>query len=97
MKLLTFLIGARLASGYAIAVAPEGCKVMKGDDGWPAESVWEEELSNVVETPAYGEEIHPDYFVEAASVEDVQKAVNFGAKYNVRFSVINSGHDFNGR
>ncbi|KAF2177939.1 FAD-binding domain-containing protein [Zopfia rhizophila CBS 207.26] len=37
------------------------------------------------------------YVVNATSADDVAKAVKFAAKYNLRFRVKNSGHDYTGR
>ncbi|KAF2000341.1 FAD-binding domain-containing protein [Amniculicola lignicola CBS 123094] len=37
------------------------------------------------------------YVVNASSVEDIQKAVKFAAKYNLRFRVKNTGHCYTGR
>ncbi|KAK3361893.1 hypothetical protein B0T24DRAFT_690417 [Lasiosphaeria ovina] len=39
----------------------------------------------------------PEYVVNAASVKDVQVAVNFARNKNVRLVIKNTGHDFGGR
>jgi FAD/FMN-containing dehydrogenase len=39
----------------------------------------------------------PELYVNARSVEDVQKSVNFARGKNLRFVVKNSGHDYVGR
>jgi hypothetical protein len=39
----------------------------------------------------------PELYVDARSVEDVQKTVNFARERNLRFVVKNSGHDYVGR
>jgi FAD/FMN-containing dehydrogenase len=39
----------------------------------------------------------PSYVVNATSTDDVQAAVKFAARYNLRLRVKNSGHDYSGR
>ncbi|KAJ0425698.1 hypothetical protein BJY00DRAFT_298348 [Aspergillus carlsbadensis] len=39
----------------------------------------------------------PELYVDARSVEDVQKTINFARQRNLRFVVKNSGHDYVGR
>lgn len=39
----------------------------------------------------------PSYVIDAANVADVQIAVNFARRTNIRFVIKNTGHDFNGQ
>jgi FAD/FMN-containing dehydrogenase len=39
----------------------------------------------------------PDYRFTATTVADVEKAVQFVTKYNLRLTIINTGHDYQGR
>ena len=74
------------------------CKVITGDKDWPADDVWKKEIPGVEKSPALsGNTTRPDWVINAKGPSDVQAAVSFAAKYNVRVSVINSGHDFLGR
>jgi FAD/FMN-containing dehydrogenase len=40
---------------------------------------------------------HATYRLDATNVQDVIDAVKFASKHGIRFSVLNSGHDFHGR
>jgi FAD/FMN-containing dehydrogenase len=78
------------------------CKVLSGDAAWPSLQVWTTELPGV--TPIEKEQSsdltahrRPDYQLIATKVEQVQSAIKFTAKYNIRLSIINSGVDFLGR
>jgi FAD binding domain len=76
--------------------APAHCKKLPTDADWPLPEIWKAELKGVdVLMP---EELkHPQYVYEAKTVQHIQNAVKFAAKYNIRLSIINSGHDFLGR
>lgn len=39
---------------------------------------------------------HPQYRLEATNVQDVIAAVKFAKEHNIRISILNSGHDFQG-
>jgi len=88
-----------LASAVAAApFAPVGCKKLPGDADWPSAEAWKTELKGAEARGAQKKNwTAPDYTVEASEVEHVQQAVRFAARYNVRISIINSGHDFIGR
>lgn len=94
-----FYAAVLLNAVFTYAQAPEAaCKVIPGDKDWPTDQVWTKEIPGVVKSdPVRGKITRPDWVVNAKSVEDVQAAVNFAAKHNVRVSIINSGHDFLGR
>jgi FAD/FMN-containing dehydrogenase len=89
-----FSVGEVLTS----ADTPEGCKKLANDRSWPAPDVWIKEIPGVVprSTPR-NQQKHPDYRITAKNAEDVQRAIRFASKYNVRVSIINSGHDYMGR
>jgi hypothetical protein len=105
MGVLSLLLTAlHLTTAFAWEVplqgspAPAGCKVMPGDSNWPALDVWTRELPGVVETgPKDANSTRPDYEFAAMTPADVQTAIKFATKYNVRFVIINSGSDFLGR
>jgi hypothetical protein len=75
--------------------APSGCKLLLSDKGWPADDVWKTAFPGVFKKLKGTE--GPDFMVQAKTVEDVQKAVNFAREHNVRLSIITTGHDFHGR
>lgn len=95
---LSASIVASLLGVVALATpAPEGCKKLPIDPDWPLESVWNTELKGNEPHGPQKNWTAPDYTYEASRVTHVQTAVQFAAKYNVRISIINSGHDFIGR
>ena len=75
--------------------APPGCKLLASDKGWPTDDVWKKAFPGVFKKLKGTE--GPDWMVQAKSVEDVQKAVNFARDNNVRLTIISTGHDFHGR
>jgi hypothetical protein len=88
----------------ASSIAPAGdksktplCKVIPGDLDWPVDEVWMKEIPGVIKTPVSGNITSPTWLINAKGSADVQAAVKFAAKHNVRISVVNSGHDFMGR
>jgi hypothetical protein len=123
MKLLTFLVAARLAAGLphgpdeapmapaakpaakpasppavkagpGQTTTPAGCRKLATDVDWPAEGDWKKVLPEIAarsKTLAKGV-YRPDYKVQAESVKDVQEAVKFCVKNNVRLTVINTGY-----
>ncbi|KAE9986204.1 hypothetical protein EG327_004419 [Venturia inaequalis] len=78
-------------------IAALNCRNIPGDAGWPSESNWKTQLPGSVARGAQKKYLHPDYRIEAKSVEDVIAAVKFASKYNVRLTAIHSGHDGLGR
>jgi hypothetical protein len=74
---------------------PAGCKRLASDRGWPTDQVWRSSLSGVFKK-LRGTEAS-DWFFQAKTVADVQKAFAFVREHNVRLTVISSGHDFIGR
>jgi hypothetical protein len=77
--------------------APEGCKKLPSDSDWPTKAIWDAELKGWEPIHARGRGRHPQVMYEVKTVASVQRAVRFAAKYNVRLSIVNSGHDFLGR
>jgi hypothetical protein len=78
---------------------PPGCRKLSSDVDWPMRAEWRKALPEVSarsKTLAAGV-YRPDYKVRAENYGDVQAAVKFAAKNNIRLTVINSGHDFLGR
>ena len=70
---------------------------MFGDSDWPNPEIWKRELPGVTPRQFSLNSFHPDYRLSARTVQDVQNAVKFAAKYRVRLSIVNSGHDYMGR
>jgi hypothetical protein len=68
------------------------CRNIPGDPEWPPDSVWKAELPGVLAVAQKAEEKHPNYHFSARDHGDVQAAVNFATRHNVRLSVIASGH-----
>jgi FAD/FMN-containing dehydrogenase len=78
-------------------IVPPGCRTLRTDADWPSFDAWKAELPGVVplkETPGVAS---PDYRLRVTTAEEVQKAINFANKHNIRVSVIATGHDFLGR
>ena len=75
--------------------APEGCKFLPSDRGFPGDALWRSTFPGIFKKlkGTYG----PDWMAQAKTVADVQKAVNFAREHNVRLSIISTGHDFHGR
>lgn len=73
------------------------CKTVVGDAQWPSFEVWRAALPNVKPVALIGRDAHPNFFLAAKNLEDVQTAVKFSAEHNVRLSVISSGQDYLGR
>jgi hypothetical protein len=77
--------------------APTNCRKISTDSDWPTVETWQTELKGIEVLMPIKKQKHPDYIYEATTVENVQSAVNFAVKHNVRLTIINSGHDFLGR
>jgi hypothetical protein len=77
------------------SVAPAGCKILSADKGWPAEHEWMSSFPGIFKK--LRGTVGPDWMMQARTVADVQKAVNFAREKNVRLTVITTGHDFHGR
>lgn len=90
---------SQVGSGSAKTKTPAGCNKISSDADWPVEAVWKKALPDVVlrSTKLKAGVYRPDYSLRAESYKDVQDAVKFAAKNNIRITVINSGHDFLGR
>jgi hypothetical protein len=75
--------------------APAGCRYLPSDKGWPSDDMWKANFPGVFKK--LRGTVGPDWMVQAQSVADVQKAVNFAREHNVRLTVITTGHDFHAR
>jgi hypothetical protein len=71
--------------------APAGCKFKDTDKGFPAAAEWKTISPNIKTREGPN---RPDYHLSVKTLLDVQNAVQFAAKHNVRLSIVNSGHDF---
>lgn len=77
---------------------PDGCRVVHTDRQWPDKSVWKAALPHVLSRGVAKDKLkHPDYRLEVKTAAEVQAAVKFATKHNIRVAVLNSGHDFLGR
>ncbi|TVY64581.1 putative FAD-linked oxidoreductase [Fusarium oxysporum f. sp. cubense] len=75
-------------------ITPPGCRKLNTDIGWPSRDVWENSLPGIIPTPgsdAYGP--LPDYRLQVKTVSDVQNAVRFATRHNIRLTVLTTGHD----
>src|ERR1700761_4072121 len=89
------LIGFPQADKTKPGPTPKGCKVLQFDESFPAPEVWEAAMPNIASAKTNGRTVtRPDYRLTAKSVSDVEKAVQFAAKYNVRLTIITTGHDY---
>jgi FAD/FMN-containing dehydrogenase len=78
---------------------PAGCRALNTDAEFPSEDSWIKDLPMAFPVPK-GENAttnEVDYKIAVTKYENVQDAVKFAAKHNLRLSVISSGHDFLGR
>jgi hypothetical protein len=73
------------------------CKTVNGDELWPSDEVWRAELPGVTNFGVKANQPHPNYYFAAKDRGDVQAAVNFANRYNIRLTVISTGHDYLGR
>jgi hypothetical protein len=73
------------------------CRNLPGDAGWPSEADWKAQLPGSIARGPQKAFLHPDYRIEAKSVDDVIAAVKFASMHNVRLTAIHSGHDGLGR
>jgi len=75
--------------------APAGCKLLPSDKGWPKNETWKAEIPGAF-PKTWGEE-DTDWWIQVRTPKDAQNAVNFARKYNVRATIITTGHDFHQR
>lgn len=70
---------------------PEGCKKLNTDADWPPLADWKAAMPEVEVNKQILGYKHPDYVLRAESYKDVQKAVQFCSKHNIRLVIIASG------
>lgn len=91
------LLAATTRLTAAATTAPAGCRKLSSDADWPVAAEWTKSLGSDVQarskTLAPGV-YHPDFNLRAESYKDVENAVKFVAKNNVRITVITTGHDY---
>lgn len=93
-QLFTLLSPSAGGTPLNTTTTPPGCRKLNTDIDWPPREVWEEFLPGVIPTPgsdAYGP--LPDYRLQVKTVSDVQNAVRFATKHNIRLTVLTTGHD----
>jgi hypothetical protein len=74
---------------------PAPCKILPGDPQWPTDAEWKSALPRAIKRGRQNKEsTRPDWHLSARSVADVQRAVNFANKHDIRLSIIATGHDF---
>jgi hypothetical protein len=86
-----------LDSSLVKVPAPTNCKRLPIDSDWPSVEILNTELQGWEPRLPKQKLKHPNYVYEVKTVASVQRAVRFAAKYNMRLSILNSGHDFLGR
>ena len=72
-------------------------KKLPADADWPSKATLDAELPGWEPRMSSSKLKHPDVVYTTRDITGVQRAVKFAAKYNVRLSILNSGHDFLGR
>jgi FAD binding domain len=98
LKQLSDLTGFRQDGETKLVSTPTGCKVVENDEDFPAPDVWEAAMPGIAHRKTKGRvATQPIYRFTVKSVSDVEKAVHFAAKYNVRLTIITTGHDYLGR
>jgi hypothetical protein len=84
-----------LAPASSNRTSPAGCRILPGDQKWPTDAEWKAALPGVIKRGEQKQDAtRPDYHLSARSPADVQRAVNFASKHDIRLSVITTGHDF---
>jgi FAD/FMN-containing dehydrogenase len=96
MKLSVLLLSLTHVIVGLTTVAPEGCKKLSTDADWPPPAEWKAAMPEVEVHKKIDGAKYPDYVLQAESYKDVQSAVKFCAKNNIRLIIISSGHDFLG-
>ncbi|KAL5610775.1 hypothetical protein FOBRF1_006892 [Fusarium oxysporum] len=89
---------ASLPTLVTSTTAPKGCRKLSTDHDWPSHEIWEDGIPGVIRQN--GSDPHgglPNYRVRADSASDIQAAVRFASKHNIRLSIITTGHDQLGR
>jgi hypothetical protein len=74
---------------------PEGCRKLKIDVDWPTLAAWKTAIPGVTAGNAGPQ--GPDYRIQVKDFADVQNAVKFATKNNIRVTIITTGHDQIGR
>lgn len=83
-----------LAASQGVPAGPASCKLLSTDPAWPAAAIWRQAMPEVEKFGDKGAKKHPNWRLDATSVEEVVAAVKFAANNNIRLSILNSGHDF---
>jgi hypothetical protein len=94
LPVATIFFSDTLHAQSITTTTPPGCRKLKTDIDWPTLEEWNNALPGVIATN--GSDIHGptvDYRLQAKSVTDVQQAVRFVRKHNVRLAVLTTGHD----
>lgn len=91
---LPFIAAQSAQAGTKAAAA---CRNLPGDASWPSDADWTSQLPKAVKRGAQKKMLHPDYRIDAKTVDDVIAAVKFTGLHNIRLSAIHSGHDGLGR
>lgn len=94
LQLFALLSASSRGTILNTTITPPGCRKLNTDIGWPSRDVWENSLPGIIPTPgsdAYGP--LPDYRLQVKTVSDVQNAVRFAARHNIRLTVLTTGHD----
>lgn len=90
-SVVLFALSQAVAS-LAATPAPEGCKKLSTDSDWPVLAEWTAAMPDV---EVYNQTVgfkHTDYLLRAESYKDVQRAVQFCSKHNIRLVIITSGY-----
>jgi FAD/FMN-containing dehydrogenase len=94
---ITALLAVSAASHAAPngTTTPEGCRKLKSDTDWPTLTAWKASIPGVIAGNAGPQ--GPDYRIQAKDFAEVQNAVKFATKNNIRVTIITTGHDQIGR
>jgi hypothetical protein len=91
-------ITATRSTSVPATPAKSPCRLIPGDEKWPLDDIWKKEIPGVTKvSKPDGNITRPDWLVNAKGPADIQNAVKFAAKHNIRLTIYNSGHDFLGR
>ncbi|KAH7392884.1 hypothetical protein BKA66DRAFT_439018 [Pyrenochaeta sp. MPI-SDFR-AT-0127] len=94
LQVASILFSETLLAQPNTTTTPPGCRKLRTDADWPDFEVWRAALPGVVPTNGtdkYGS--IPDYRLQVKSVTEVQQAVRFARKHNIRLTVLTTGHD----
>jgi hypothetical protein len=92
VSILAFALTTLAVAFAGPTETPAGCKKLSSDADWPTPEQWKNALPQVQPQKQTNGSRHPDYVLRAERYKDVEAAVQFCSRNNIRISIITSGH-----